>query len=178
VVPEVKYSNSRSPGAVPGCATGPAGDANAWRIQLRTVGWVGDHEPGLCPCDPVGEIRGSDRGGGRYDHRAELDHRQHAVPELDLVPEHQKDTVSAPHTELGQPGRDLIRTPGHVVERVRGAFPALVSQNQRRTVVAAGDGVEPVDSPVELRSDIGPREQLSGPRVIGAQRQEEVTRSP
>ena len=144
--------------------------------QLRTVGWVGDHEPGIGPCDTVGEICRSDRGGGRHHHRAELDHREHAVPQLDLVAQHEKHTVSAPDTELGQPGRDLVGAPGHVVERVRRAFAALLGQDQRRTVVAASKGVEPVDSPVELRSDIRPRERLGGLGVIGARCQKEVTR--
>ena len=84
--------------------------------------------------------------------RAELDRREHDLPQRHDVAEHQQHVVAAPHAEAAQPVRHLRRT-GPPSPR---SSPPRRSRRRRpraarvRSRVLGGDHVEPVERPVEL----------------------------
>ncbi len=124
--------------------------------------------PGAAAGDPVDEVRRPDRRRGRHDHRTQLHDRQHGLPQLDLVAEHQHDRVTLADAAGGQPGRQAIRGTGHLGEGALCRGPVLLHEHQRRAVVAAGDRVEPVHRPVEPLAQLGPVELGHGTEVIAA----------
>src|SRR5699024_8823929 len=124
--------------------------------ELGGVGGVADHVAGAAALDAVEKTGMVHGGGGGHQDGAELDRREHGVPQLDLVAEHGKDRVAAPHTSTAQPDGETVGTACHLLKGVGGAAAVRFHDDQGRTVVAAGHGIEPVVRPVEAGSHLGP----------------------
>jgi hypothetical protein len=77
---------------------------------------VGDDVAHARALHAVREVRGSEHGGGGQDHGARLHDREHRLPQLDPVPEHEHHVVALPHAEPHEPGRDAVGARGHLVE--------------------------------------------------------------
>ena len=147
-------------------------------VELVGVHRVAQHVARAAPGDPVGEVGGSHRGGRRHDHRADLHDREHRLPQLDLVAEHHDHGVPATDALPAEPGGHLVGAPGHLVVRALHPAAVLLDDHQRRPVVAAGDGVEPVDGPVEPVPEVGPLELRVRPVGVLAQVQQQVPGVP
>ncbi len=114
---------------------------------------------GAAALDPVSQVGRAQGGGGREDHRAELHHGEHRLPQFHLVAEHDHHPVAAPHPLLCQPSGYLVGAVDHLSEAVLRFAAVLFDDPQRRGVVVPRVDVEPVDRPVEP----GPR---SGQRNV------------
>ncbi len=161
-------------GAAHGDALVVAGDGGETLGQLV----AGDHVLDAAARDAVPQVALREQGGGRDDHRTELDHGQHHVPQLDLVGEHEQDPVARLHAALAQPVGRAVGADPHLVERVLGlgglAAPVvLLDDPQGRVVVALGLDVEPVQRPVPL-VQLGPGEAGPGGVVVLGVRLQEV----
>ena len=155
-----------------------AGEFTGHPVELRGVGGVGDHDAGPAATDPVREVIGSERAGGRHDDGPELGHRQHRLPQLHLVAEHQDDAVALRDAEPCQPGRHPVGALRHLGERHPSLGAVLLDDPQRepaRGGRVAGDDVEPVGRPVERAGQLRPREGIDGLVVVADQRDELVT---
>ncbi len=146
--------------------------------ELGRVRGVGQHVADRAALHPVGQLSPAERGGGGQDHRAELHHAEHGLPQLDLVVQHQQHVVAAGDTMPGQERRHLIGPAGQLVEGVPGLRPILLDDPQGGADVTAGVRVEPVDGPVETVTEVGPGERLDGLRVVPAQFLQQVACLP
>ena len=159
-----------------------AGDADqrqAGRDRRRQVddlghaGGVGDDMAHLAALQPVGQVVARQKCGGRDQHRAQLDGRQHGFPQRHLVAHHQQDAVAFARAQSHQPV-------GHLVGALRQlgiAQPELLARVfhnvQGRRRVVTGDAVKVIQGPVEAVQQ-RPFEGLDGGFVIGAVRQQQV----
>ena len=149
-----------------------AGDRGADAVELVRVGAGGDDIPDRSAHDAVIEVGAADRDGRREDDRPDLDQREHRLPELDLVAEHEHHRIAPRDPERLQPCGELVRAGRHLVERADRSAAVLFDDDERRGGVAAGDDIEPLDRPVEGAVDLGPAELRQGARVVLAERDE------
>ncbi|CAB4930731.1 unannotated protein [freshwater metagenome] len=159
-------------------ADGDAGVVPGHAGELGRVHGVGDHVRRPAALDPVDQVGRAQRGGGRHDDRAELHHRQHRLPQLDLVAQHQHHPVAPADPDRGQPAGHLVRPPDHLGEGVPRLAAVGLGDPQRGALVVAGVGVEPVVRPVEPVAQVGPAELGDRARVLTPQRQQLVPGSP
>jgi hypothetical protein len=162
--PPVRRLPDRDPRVVPGDS-----------VELGRVGRVDDDVPGTAPLDAVDQVGRPEGGGRRHDHRTELHHREHRLPELHLVAEHQDDAVAAGHPLAPEPAGHLVGAAHHVVEGVRRLTAVLLDDVQRGRGVVAGVAVEPVDRPVERPVEAGPVELGQRLLVVAAEREDLVS---
>ena len=146
-------------------------------VELVRLGGVGDDGPRVSALHAVDEVTGADRRRRRHDDGAELHDAEHRLPQLDLVAEHEHDrsrpcaTPSArarprPGRSVGPSRRsDTVRTDSSCSTIVRAGL-----------VVAASDGVEPVDRPVPALADVGEGELGHGALVVLTEVHEKVPR--
>ena len=134
---------------------------------------VGDDGTGAAALEAVDEVARPGRRGRGHEHRTELHDAEHGVPQLDLVAEHEQHGIASPNAEAGEPGRHLVGTTAHQVERDGGdrlvGRATVIDDRQGGAVVAAGEGIEPVDRPVEPRPHIGEGELADGALVLTPQ---------
>ena len=147
--------------------------------ELVRIGRIGHHEARPATGDPVGQIGRTQRPGRRHHHRAELGDRQHRLPQLDLVAQHDDDAVTLAHAQRPQPRRHLVGPVGHLREGVPLLVAAFFGDPQRRLpgpFGAARDDVEPVGGPVEGPGQPRPAERIDGLRVVTDRCHEAVPR--
>jgi hypothetical protein len=118
--------------------------------ELVGVRVADDHVPHLTPVEAVAQVVGSEQRRCRRQYRAELDRRQHRVPQRYFVAEHHQDAIATLDALAAQPVGDLVRALrhlriGHLLFRA-----VLVHHPQRRPVVALRHHVEVIQRPVEL----------------------------
>ena len=140
--------------------------------ELVDVARVGDDVPHPAARDAVAQIGGPDGRRRRHDDRAELHDGEHEIPQFDLVAEHEDDRVTALHALLCEPRGDGVGAARHLVVRHLERRAVLLDDDDGCAVVAARDGVEPVDRPVEAVADIGPRERRHSVVMASAQLEE------
>ena len=168
-------------GVVPPSVGSTSPDTHA-RIPARHVIELGcvlashNHVAHPTALDSVRQVVGSEGSRCRHDNRAELENAQHRLPQLDLVAEHHHDRVAAPDAERAQPRSDLIGSCRHLIEGSLHARSVRRQHDQCRTLVATGNGVEPVDCPVERTDDIRPAEFFGRGSQILAECDQLVTR--
>ena len=143
--------------------------------ELVDVARVGDDVPHPAARDAVAQIGGPDGRRRRHDDRAELHDGEHEIPQFDLVAEHEDDRVTAPHALLCEPRGDGVGAARHLVVRHLERRAVLLDDDDGCAVVAARDGVEPVDRPVESFADVGPGERREGVGVTPAQLEQRIT---
>jgi hypothetical protein len=73
--------------------------------------------PHRAPHEPIAQVVAREEAGGGDDDCAELDRREHGLPQRDLVAEHQQNAIVAPHALRAQPVRNLVRPCGECRER-------------------------------------------------------------
>src|SRR5699024_6477418 len=100
-----------------------AADGDALVVTLdagEAVGELGagDDVPDAAPGDPVPQVALGEQRRGGDDHGAELDHREHDVPQFDLVGEHQQDPVARADAVVAEEVRGAVRADPHLVEGV------------------------------------------------------------
>ena len=170
VVPDVKYSSSDSdaasgrPARTPrpltplACSDCQPSPAPPRALQVRAVEprepirvrSLGDHRLRAAARHAVTQIgrhhqcrRGNDRAG-------QLDRRQHQLPQVRHVAEHQQDAVAATQAERAQVVRQAIRALPQLLERLTHVAAAVADDAQRRARVVPGNDVEPIERPVEV----------------------------
>ena len=146
-------------------------DADAGHL-LRQEGELVDMIPGCdhvrdrAALEAVLQVVAADRQRRGQDDRTDLGEREHRLPELDLIAEHQQDCVPLLDSSRPQPVPELVRARRHLVERPRHALTAFLDDHQGGRVISARDVVEPVDRPVERAVDLRPRELRERSRVV------------
>jgi hypothetical protein len=145
-------------------------------VELPGLVGRGDDMLGTAAGDAVLEVAGPGRRRRRHDHGAELHDGEHEVPELDLVAEHEDDRIALADPLGGEPSGDAIGAGGEGVESELTARAVVLDDDQGGAVIAPGDGVEPVDGPVEAVTDVGEGELGNGALVVLAQSDELVPR--
>jgi hypothetical protein len=93
---------------------------------------------GAAALDAVDQVRRAEGGGGRHDHRAELHHREHRLPQLDLVAEHEDDAVALGHAVRPQPRRYLVGAAHQLGEGEAKGVAILLDDVQPGRVAAPG----------------------------------------
>ena len=154
------------------------GDARVVAGQRREL--VGlragrDHVPHRAALHAVAQVLGGQQRGGRDQHRAELDRREHRLPQRQLVAEHHQQAVAAPHAEAAQVVGDLRRALRQLAERALQLAAVVADDPQRGGLVVARDRVEVIERPVELAQH-GPAELADRGGLVGAQAQQQVAR--
>ncbi|MEG8036974.1 hypothetical protein QP157_17145 [Sphingomonas sp. LR61] len=112
--------------------------------------------------DAVLQVGGVEHRRRRQDHRPELDHREHRLPQLELVAEHDEHVVALPDAVLVQANGQTVGPGGHL-RVAEPLFRAIrVDDPERDAVVASSDDVEPVVRPVEGVAEVRPPEGGAG----------------
>ena len=141
--------------------------------DARLPGGVGQDPAHLAALDAIGQIGTRQQGGGRNDHRTDLDRRQHGLPERDFVAQHQQDAITGTRAAPDQKVGDLRGTTRQFGVAQLGLGARLLDDMQGRCRVVARHRIEVVDCPVEAIKP-GPGEGGVGRRMIGAQREQLV----
>ena len=137
-------------------------------------------------CDDVADVAAleaveqlvvADHRRCRHDDGAELDRRQHHLPERHDVAEHQQEAVAAADTVAAQEIGHLVGALGEFAERQLRLARVAGRHPQRRPVVAAGVDVEPVERPVE-GLELGPAKAGVRPVIVLAVGDEELACLP
>ncbi len=158
------------------CATdGDARVVAGQAAELVGVRMADHHMPHLAAVEAVAQVIGGEQRGGRRQHRAELDRRQHRIPQRDLVAEHHQDAIATPDALRTQPVGDLVRTLRHFGERHLLFRAVFVDHPQRRTVVACSHHIEIIQRPVEFRK-LRPLKIPVRRFVVGAVSQKKIAR--
>lgn len=112
---------------------------------------LGPHDdvPGPAAVDAVAQVGGAEQRRRGDDDGPQLHRGEHDLPQLHLVAEHQEDPVARANALAAQPVRDAVRAQAQLVEGEAALAAVLLDDVQGRLPVAVGDGVEPVEGPVE-----------------------------
>ena len=132
--------------------------------------------PHLPALEAVAQVVGGQQRGGRDQHRAELDRRQHGFPQRQFVAEHQQDAVAAPHAQAAQVVGDLVRSHGELAERALRLAAVLADDPQGGRIGQcriARHRVEMVERPVEF-GQRRPVELAHRSGLVGAQAQQQI----
>ncbi len=141
-------------------------------VVLVCLALVRDDVRHRTPVDTVLQVGGVEHRRRRQDDRAELDHGEHGLPELELVAEHDEDVIALLHAEAVQACGEPIGACGHLGVAQPLFTAVLLDDPERRAAVVGRDDVEPVGRPVERLADVGPPEP--GACRFGRVRSEEL----
>ena len=135
------------------------------------------HHLGAAAIEPILQFIRRQQRGRRNHHHAELDRRQHGLPQRDDIAEQQQQMIAALQALRAQEIRDLVGTARQRLEREFClAVAAGIDDPQRRAAFAVGVArqlrIEPVQRPVE-GDRIGPAEIRHRLVVVGAVFQQE-----
>ena len=119
-------------------------------IELGRVRLAGDDEARLPALGPILQVDRTQLNRRGQEHRAQADAREHRLPQLDLVVEHDHDVAAARHAGPPQEVRDLVGAAAQQIVGVDLLAAVLLDDPQRGIVVAAGQRIEPVDGEVEV----------------------------
>ena len=143
--------------------------------ELLHGGGACDHAADAAAVDPILDVVRRQQRRGRADDRAELDEREHRLPQRDLVAQHEQHAVVSPDALFAKEVGHLVRPDRQAGEGTYLLGPVLVHDVKRLLLVTAGDGVEVVERPVEFL-ELRPPELANGRVVVGSMEQAEIAR--
>ena len=146
------------------------------RFELDRLGAGRDHVPHLAALHAVAQVFGRQQHRGRNQHRAELDRREHHLPQRQLVAQHHQHAVTALHAQTAQMVGDLGRALRHLAKAAFHLAAVLTDDPQRGCVGTLGVArhpVEMVQRPIEF-GQLWPAEFTRGGDLVVTQTKQQV----